>query len=128
INSSDNVNVAKGVTFKADMDGQGGQDTITTNYSGVLDGTLDLLNKGGDKKDKLKMFLTALDGSTGKIGKNGDATAVEGNGAADKGCVGVRVRPGGGVSAEARGNGGKDPCHPTANVTASSVKTDFVVV
>ena len=126
--NSDNVNVAKGVTFKADMDGKGGKDTITTNYSGVLDGTLDLLNKGGDKKDTLKMVLTALDGSTGKVGKNGDATAVEGNGAGDNLRLEVRVPAGVQVFAEARGNGGKDTCHRTANVTSSSVNTDFVVV
>src|SRR5262249_41683672 len=126
--NSDNVNVAKGVTFEADMDGKGGKDTITTNYSGVLDGTLDLLNKGGDKKDTLKMILTALDGSTGKVGKNGDATAVEGNGAGDNLRLEGRGPAGVQVFAEARGNGGKDTCHRTANVTSSSVKTDFVVV
>jgi hypothetical protein len=126
--NSDNVNVAKGVTFEADMDGNSGKDTITTNYSGVLDGTLDLLHKGGDGKDKLKMFLTALDGSTGKVGKNGDATAVEGNGGDDNLRLEVRVPAGVEVFAEARGNGGKDTCHRTANVTSSSVKTDFVVV
>jgi len=126
--NSNNVNVAKGVTFEADMDGQGDKDKITTNYSGVLDGTLDLLNKGGDRKDNLKMFITALDGSTGKVGKNGDATAVEGNGNDDKLRLEVRVPAGVEVFAEARGNGGKDTCHRTANVTSSSVKTDFVVV
>jgi hypothetical protein len=126
--NSDNVNVAKGVTFQADMDGNGGKDTITTNYSGVLDGTLDLLNKGGDDKDKLKMFITALDGSTGKVGKNGDATAVEGNGNDDNLRLEVRVPAGVDVFAEARGNGGQDTCHRTANVTPSSDKTDFVVV
>jgi hypothetical protein len=125
--NSDNVNVAQGVTFHADMDGNGGNDTITTNYSGVLDGTLDLLNKGGDDKDKLKMFLTAQDGSTGKVGKNGDATAVEGNGNDDNLRLEVTVPAGVDVFAEARGNGGKDTCHRTANVTSSNVETDFVV-
>jgi hypothetical protein len=126
--NSDNVNVAQGVTFKADMDGKDGKDKITTNYSGDLDGTLDLSNTGGSGKDNLKMFITALDGSTGKVGKNGDATAVEGNGGDDDLRLEVRVPAGVDVFAEARGNGGKDTCHRTANVTSSSVKTDFVVV
>lgn len=121
------VDVGWGATLRTELRGEDGEDNIATYYRGELDGLLDLFTSGGDDDDTVASYVTLDAGSTGTVGAAGNPSIVRGDGGCDQLAFRIRNYGSAAVLARSEGSASTDIGWRTANVTSSSIETDWVV-
>jgi hypothetical protein len=79
VSGTSGIGIANGASLNMDLTGGGGDDTISTNYRGLLVGTINLFEEGDDGNDLLENRVTLNSGSLGSysaqvFGNAGDDT------------------------------------------------------
>jgi hypothetical protein len=130
-----NVNVGLRSSLTANLNGQAGRDRILVDYSGELDGTLNVQANGGDGNDVVQAFVDTTPASTGTLGIPASATQATTTFAQVRGGAGdddltfvVHARGPGAVFAQIRGDDGRDVGRHTANVSPFTLERDILLM
>jgi hypothetical protein len=136
-NQGNGTNVAAGARLRVNLNSfnKRGNDTVTFNYKGQQDGTLNFHLFGGPGSDQLAANVELLAGSTGNPllgeGPNNPATVNGGPGRDSLMFLVHNDNPSttstAPIFAEMHGGAGKDVGVHTANVKAFSVENDMIV-
>jgi hypothetical protein len=128
------MRIGSGATLNLSMWGGGDEDRIFADYTGELDGVLQLDLRGEDKQDVVSAIVNLQNGSSGQVGTDARAARVSG-GADNDNLTFFIFNPPNGTHLTHRAviDGGwdlfywanNDTGHRTNNVTATEVEVDF---
>jgi hypothetical protein len=131
------TNIAAGARMRLNLNSfnKRGNDTVTFNYKGQQDGTLNFHLFGGPGSDQLAANVELLAGSTGSplLGEGANDPATVDGGPGRDGLMFIvhndnpTTTPSGPIFAEMHGGAGKDVGVHTANVTSTGVENDMIV-
>jgi hypothetical protein len=135
VNANHDTDVRPGSILFISLEGNEGNDYITADYDGELDGKLDFLATGDQDNDLIAANFHLDAGSSGSVISTDDtsgAAGVEGNLGNDNLTFAVRLAAGATAQVNAFIDGGfnlfdHDVGHRTANVRSAFLETDFVI-